>query len=85
MQKAGVPSEWASFTNDVLSIGGTVGGSAITRLSRLGAFPIFKLSSSPVINFGNELQATRKAINLSFGFIFLITSQMSEKFMKKDL
>ena len=24
-------------------------------------------------------------INLGFGFIFLITSQMSEKFMKKDL
>jgi RHS repeat-associated protein len=31
LQTTGMPSEWASFTNDVLTIGGTMGGSAVIR------------------------------------------------------
>ena len=53
LQTTGMPSEWASFTNDVLSIGGTMGGSAITRLSRLGAFPSHHLSPTPSIANGS--------------------------------
>jgi RHS repeat-associated protein len=34
LQTMGMSSEWASFTNDILTIGGTMGGSAIIRKSR---------------------------------------------------
>jgi hypothetical protein len=46
LQTTGMPSEWASFTNDVLTIGGTLGGAAIVRASRLRAFPNFRLPIS---------------------------------------
>jgi hypothetical protein len=31
LQTTGMPSEWTSFTNEVLTIGGTMGGAAIVR------------------------------------------------------
>ena len=43
LQTTGMPSEWASFTNDVLSIGGTMGGSAIIRASKIRAFTSYRL------------------------------------------
>lgn len=47
-----MPSNWASFTNDALSIGGTMGGSAIIRASKIGAFPRYLLptSNSPTVS-----------------------------------
>jgi len=52
LQTTGMSSEWASFTNDVLTIGGTMGGSAIVRASRLMAFPRYPLptSNSPTVS-----------------------------------
>ncbi len=64
LQTTGLPSKWASFTNDVLTIGGTMGGSAIVRASRLGAFPIFKLPSKTVTNLSEGFQETKGAIRL---------------------
>lgn len=61
LQTTGMPSDWASFTNDALSIGGTMGGSAIIRASRVKSFPNFHLSShsantaSEVINLEEEI------------------------------
>lgn len=52
LQTTGMSSEWASFTNDVLTIGGTMGGSATIRASRLRAFPRYSLptSNSPTVS-----------------------------------
>lgn len=52
LQTTGMSSEWASFTNDVLTIGGTMGGSAIIRASRLRVFPRYFLptSTSPTVS-----------------------------------
>ena len=49
LQTTDMPSEWASFPNDVLSISGTLGGSAIVRASRLVVFPSFNLSPEAMI------------------------------------
>ncbi|NGX48143.1 MAG: hypothetical protein K1000chlam3_01533, partial [Chlamydiae bacterium] len=46
LQTTGMSSEWASFTNNVLSIGGTMGGTAIIRVSRTGAFSSPRLTSN---------------------------------------
>jgi hypothetical protein len=46
LQTTGMPSEWASFTNDVLTIGGTLGGAAIIRVGRLDLLPRYKISSN---------------------------------------
>ncbi|MCP5504358.1 MAG: hypothetical protein H7A41_04310 [Chlamydiales bacterium] len=35
LETMGMPSDWASFTNDVLSIGGTMGGSAIIQFKAI--------------------------------------------------
>ncbi len=52
----GMSSEWASFTNDVLSISGTMGGMAIIRAGSLRAFPNFRLplSSNSSITYVNR-------------------------------
>ena len=62
LQTTSMPPEWASFSNDVLTIGGTMGGSAIIRASRLGAFPrlqLGKTSSLPSKFSENPLKNTR--------------------------
>jgi len=44
LQNVGLSSEQASFANDVLSIGGTMGGAAITQANSLRNFPRFSFS-----------------------------------------
>lgn len=51
LQSAGVSSEWASFTNNILSLGGTMGGTAVIRARQLAAFPNFRL---PPLMLQNE-------------------------------
>jgi hypothetical protein len=41
LQKTGLPPQWASFTNDSLTIYGTMGGAALVRAGRLGSYPNF--------------------------------------------
>ena len=43
LQKTGMPHETAGLVDCSLSIGGTMGGAAVIRLSRLAAFPNFRL------------------------------------------
>lgn len=50
LQTSGMSPEWASFTNDVLSIGGTLGGAAIIRASRIRTFPNFQLGATPKLS-----------------------------------
>ena len=75
LQTTGMSSEWASFTNDVLTIGGTIGGTAIIRASRLRAFPNYKISSSQqsikdgVINIKNSRQKVDNAIKAIENFL----------------
>ena len=65
LQKTGMPSEWASFTNDVLTIGGTMGGSAIIRASRLGTFPNFRLPThSAAFETGIDKNTASEVIKL---------------------
>jgi hypothetical protein len=43
LQTTGMPSEWASFTNEVLTIGGTMGGAAIIQVGRFRSVTNFRL------------------------------------------
>ena len=43
LQTTGMSPEWASLTNDALSIAGTMGGAAIFRASQLAVFRNYKL------------------------------------------
>jgi hypothetical protein len=52
LQKTGLPPEWASFANNVLSIGGSMWGTAISRLGRLVNSISFRLHA--VMNTYNE-------------------------------
>ncbi|MDJ0652184.1 MAG: RHS repeat-associated core domain-containing protein [Simkaniaceae bacterium] len=71
----GMPPEWASFTNDMLTIGGTMGGSAIIRASRLRAFSNYKIPGSQkslkdgVINIKNSRQKVDSAIKAIENFL----------------
>ncbi|NGX38597.1 MAG: hypothetical protein K1000chlam2_01771, partial [Chlamydiae bacterium] len=56
LQTTGMSSEWASLTNDLLSIGGTMGGTAIVRASRTGAFPNFR---SPMSSNNSRVSVNR--------------------------
>ncbi len=64
LQTTVMPAEWASFTNDVLSVSGTMGGMAIIRASRLRAFPVFKLPSKTVTNLSEGFQETKSTIGI---------------------
>jgi hypothetical protein len=59
-----MPSEWASFTNDVLTIGGTLGGSAIIQVGRFRSVTNFRLpissnSSSIYVNRGTSFVGSK--------------------------
>ncbi len=58
LQTTGMPAEWASFTNDVLSIGGTMGGMAIIRASS---------SFSAVNSINQKVMLNRGAENVNSG------------------
>lgn len=75
LQTTGMPPEWASFTNDVLTIGGTMGGSAIIRASRLRVFSNYKIPAGQqslkdeIINIKNSRQKVDSAIKAIENFL----------------
>ena len=75
LQITGMSSEWASFTNDILSIGGMMGGAAIVRASRLEAFASYKISNNQqyikdgVTSLRNNRQKVDNAIQAIENFL----------------
>jgi filamentous hemagglutinin len=53
LQTTGMPSEWASFTNDMLTIGGMMGGSAIIRASSSFS-AVNSINQKVMLNYGAE-------------------------------
>ena len=66
LQTTGMSSELALFTNNVLSIGGTMGGTAIIRASRTRVFPNFRLpvssnNSGTYVNRATSFTGSKRA------------------------
>lgn len=55
LQKTGLSHQTANFIDSSLSIGGTTGGAAVVRVSRLAALPNFRLPIASEVIFSEEL------------------------------
>ena len=52
LQKTGMPSEWASFTNSLMSAGFTMGSTAVFRSSQLMTFPKYSFPMNNALERG---------------------------------